>query len=64
MYPEPTRYALGALVGRRDLADAGVPMRTLQEWLGHREFATMLIYAQRGHRAQRGKHRLISGRAG
>ncbi len=26
-------------------AAAGVPMRTLQEWLGHRDFATTLIYA-------------------
>ena len=23
----------------------GVPMRTLQEWLGHRDFKTTLIYA-------------------
>jgi integrase len=27
------------------MAAAGVPMRTLQEWLGHRGFATTLIYA-------------------
>ena len=27
------------------MAAAGVPMRTLQEWLGHRDFATTLIYA-------------------
>jgi hypothetical protein len=27
------------------MADAGVPMRTLQKWLGHRDFATSLIYA-------------------
>ncbi len=26
-------------------AAAGVPLRTLQEWLGHRDFATTLIYA-------------------
>ena len=26
-------------------AAAGVPMRTLQEWMGHRDFATTLIYA-------------------
>jgi integrase len=26
------------------MAAAGVPMRTLQEWLGHRDFATTLIY--------------------
>jgi integrase len=27
------------------MAGAGVPMRTLQEWLGHRDFKTTLIYA-------------------
>jgi hypothetical protein len=27
------------------MAAAGVSMRTLQEWLGHRDFATTLIYA-------------------
>ena len=27
------------------MAAAGVPTRTLQEWLGHRDFATTLIYA-------------------
>jgi integrase len=26
-------------------ASAGVPLRTLQEWLGHRDFTTTLIYA-------------------
>jgi integrase len=26
------------------MAAAGVPMRTLQEWLGHRDFKTTLIY--------------------
>ena len=26
------------------MAAAGVPMRTLQEWLGHRDFATTLLY--------------------
>ena len=26
-------------------AAAGVPMRTLQEWMGHRDFATTMIYA-------------------
>jgi len=25
------------------MAAAGVPMRTLQEWMGHRDFATTLI---------------------
>jgi integrase len=27
------------------MAAAGVPMRTLQEWMGHREHKTTLIYA-------------------
>jgi integrase len=27
------------------MAAAGVPMRTLQEWMGHKDFATTLIYA-------------------
>jgi hypothetical protein len=27
------------------MAAAGVPMRTLQEWMGHRDFKTRLIYA-------------------
>jgi len=27
------------------MAGAGVPMRTVQEWMGHRDFATTLIYA-------------------
>jgi integrase len=27
------------------MAAAGVPLRTLQEWMGHRDFATTLIYA-------------------
>jgi integrase len=27
------------------MAAQGVPMRTLQEWMGHRDFATTLIYA-------------------
>jgi integrase len=26
-------------------AAAGVPLRTLQEWLGHRDYKTVLIYA-------------------
>jgi integrase len=50
---------LGHLVGRENgitfhslrhtfgtrMAAVGVPMRTLQEWMGHRDFATTLIYA-------------------
>jgi integrase len=27
------------------MAAAGVPMRTLQEWMGHRDFKTTLIYS-------------------
>lgn len=27
------------------MAGAGVPMRTLQEWMGHRDFTTTLVYA-------------------
>jgi integrase len=27
------------------MAATGVPMRTLQEWLGHRDLKTTLIYA-------------------
>lgn len=27
------------------IAAAGVPMRVLQEWMGHRDFRTTLIYA-------------------
>ena len=27
------------------MAAVGVPMRTLQEWMGHRDFATTQIYA-------------------
>jgi integrase len=27
------------------MAAAGVPMRTLQEWLGHRDIKTTMVYA-------------------
>ena len=27
------------------MAGAGVPLRTIQEWMGHRDFKTTLIYA-------------------
>jgi integrase len=27
------------------MAAAGIPLRTLQEWMGHRDFKTTLIYA-------------------
>ncbi len=50
---------LGRLVGRENgitfhslrhtfgtrMAAVGVPMRTLQEWMGHKDYATTLIYA-------------------
>jgi integrase len=34
------------------IAAAGVPMRTLQEWMGHRDFKTTLIYADYSPSAQ------------
>ena len=34
------RHTFGTRIAAR-----GIPMRTLQEWLGHRDFATTLIYA-------------------
>ena len=34
------RHTFGTL-----MAAAGVPLRTLQEWMGHRDFKTTLIYA-------------------
>jgi integrase len=34
------------------MAAAGVPMRTLQEWMGHRDFATTEIYADYGPNAE------------
>jgi integrase len=33
-------------------AAAGVPMRTLQEWMGHRDFKTTLVYADYAPRAE------------
>ncbi len=36
--------SLRAVIGTA-MAAAGVPMRTLQEWMGHRDFATTEIYA-------------------
>jgi len=32
-------------------AAAGVPLRTLQEWMGHRDYKTTLIYADYAPRA-------------
>lgn len=34
------------------MAAAGIPMRTLQEWMGHRDFKTTLIYADYAPSAQ------------
>src|SRR5680860_1919763 len=34
------RHTFGTRMG-----GAGVPLRTLQEWMGHRDFKTTLIYA-------------------
>jgi integrase len=34
------------------MAAAGVPMRTLQEWMGHRDYRTTLIYADYAPSAQ------------
>jgi hypothetical protein len=38
------RKALRHTFGTR-MAAVGVPMRTLQEWMGHRDFTTTLVYA-------------------
>ena len=37
------------------MAGAGVPLRTLQEWMGHRDFKTTLIYADYQPSAARGR---------
>ena len=34
------------------MAAAGVPMRTLQEWMGHRDYKTTVIYADYAPSAQ------------
>ena len=39
-----TFHSLRHTFGTR-MAAVGVPMRTLQEWMGHRDFTTTLIYA-------------------
>jgi integrase len=39
-----TFHSLRHTFGTR-MAAVGVPMRTLQEWMGHRDFTTMLVYA-------------------
>ena len=40
--------------GRR-MAASGVPLRTLQEWMGHRDFKTTLIYADYSPSAHEGE---------
>jgi integrase len=37
------------------MAGAGVPIRTLQEWMGHRDFKTTLIYADYAPNAHEGE---------
>jgi Phage integrase family len=39
------------------MAAAGVPMRTLQEWLGHRDIKTTMIYAD--YQAPEQEHELV-----
>jgi integrase len=39
-----TFHSLRHAFGTR-MAAVGVPMRTLQEWMGHRDFTTTLVYA-------------------
>ena len=43
-FPELRFHDLRHTFGTR-MAGAGVPLRTLQEWMGHRDFKTTLIYA-------------------
>jgi integrase len=43
-FPELRFHDLRHTFGTR-MAGAGVPLRTLQEWLGHRDFKTTLTYA-------------------
>jgi integrase len=37
------------------MAAAGVPLRTLHEWMGHRDFKTTLIYADYAPSAHEGE---------
>ena len=37
------------------MAAAGVPLRTLQEWMGHRDYKTTLIYADYAPSAHEGQ---------
>ena len=46
------------------MAAAGVPLRMLQEWMGHRDFKTTLIYADYApseHEAQMAERAFASG---
>jgi len=46
------------------MAAAGVPLRTLQEWMGHRDFKTTLIYADyapSAHEAEMAERALARG---
>jgi integrase len=38
------------------MAAAGAPLRSLQEWMGHSDFRTTLIYAQYAPDQTRGAH--------
>jgi integrase len=42
--PRPARH-LRHTFGTRIAASGQIPMRTLQEWMGHRDFKTTQIYA-------------------
>jgi integrase len=37
------------------MAASGVPLRTLQEWMGHRDYKTTLIYADYAPSAHEGE---------
>jgi integrase len=57
-----TFHGLRHTFGTR-MAAAGVPMRTIQEWMGHRDFATTLKYAHYapGHREAEYVERAFAG---
>ena len=40
------------------MAAAGVPLRTLQEWMGHRDIKTTMIYAD--YQASDREHELVA----
>ena len=43
--PAPTKAKRGALTFGTRMAAAGAPLRTIQEWMGHRDYKTTEIYA-------------------